>query len=173
MAPEAGELRIAKPVYATVEAWARAAYPHEGCGLLIGRFQGGLKHADGFVTLKNVLLSRDGRSVDQSVSDSGGVITRERVAAGGGQTEFLMDPAEFDRATREAERSGRDVVGIVHTHPDHPPRPSPMDASQPMLAAWSNVIVAVAKGRDVEARSWVRPDDSAPFIEERLSIVEG
>ena len=163
-------IRIQSSVVRRMEEWAKKAYPHEGCGLLIGRFNGTDKEATDFVSLSNTLLSDRGKSLEQRIKNSGGVITSER-AAQGGKTEFLMDPAEFERVSRETEKRGLDVVGIVHTHPDHPPQPSVMDASQPMLAGWSNIIVAVEKGKSVEAKSWFRNDDRSPFEEEPISIV--
>lgn len=168
------ELKMPQGLFQKIESWARAAYPHEGCGLLLGRFKGrgSQKEAGRFIGLKNMLLSENGQSLQNRIANAGGVITKERVLTGQGRTEFLMDPAEFDKVCRQAETQGQDVIGIVHTHPDHPPRPSPMDASQPMLAAWSNVIVAVKKGKAVQARSWVRVDETSPFEEERLLIVE-
>jgi len=178
MKPEAssGKARLTIPagVFSEIQQWARAAYPREGCGLLLGHFknQGLDKNVVRFVGLSNILLSENGKNLAQRIQNSGGAITHERVAAGGGKTEFLMDPAEFDRVYRQAEKEGQDVVGILHTHPDHPPKPSAMDASQPMLAGWSNVIVAVEKGVTVVARSWIRPDETTPFEEESLTIVE-
>ena len=62
------------------------------------------------------------------------------------------------------------MVGIFHTHPDHPPRPSPTDANQPMLAGWVNVIAQVIGGKFKEAKAWWRDDETAPFVETILDI---
>jgi sulfite reductase beta subunit-like hemoprotein len=40
------------------------------------------------------------------------------------------------------------------------------------LAGWSNVIVSVKKGRFVEARSWFRDEESAPFVEEPIELMK-
>jgi L-ascorbate metabolism protein UlaG (beta-lactamase superfamily) len=71
-----------------------------------------------------------------------------------------------------AEKEGLDVVGILHTHPDHPARPSATDAAQPLLAGWSNVIVSVQKGHFAEARSWYRDEETAPFVEEVIEVTK-
>ena len=68
-------------------------------------------------------------------------------------------------AQRAAEKENLDVVGLYHTHPDHPPRPSPTDESQPMLSGWINVIVAVHGGKFKEAKAWLRDDELKPFAE--------
>jgi proteasome lid subunit RPN8/RPN11 len=44
-----------------------------------------------------------------------------------------MDPASFNRAVLDAEKEGLDLVGVLHTHPDHPARPSATDAAQPLF----------------------------------------
>ncbi|ASJ07545.1 M67 family metallopeptidase [Thermococcus pacificus] len=42
-------------------------------------------------------------------------------------TEFEMDPLEMVEAIDEAEEKGLEVVGIFHSHPKCPPRPSGKD----------------------------------------------
>ncbi len=81
-----------------------------------------------------------------------------------------MDPNEFNRETLKAEKENLDIVGVIHTHPDHPPRPSKIDESQPFLAQWSNIIVAVEKGKWKEMKSWFRESDDIPFTEEQIHI---
>ena len=83
-----------------------------------------------------------------------------------------MSPSEFNREALAAEKEGLDVVGIIHTHPDHPPRPSAIDASQPFLAQWSNIIVGIDKQHKVEMKSWFRDSDNQPFVEEEIRIRE-
>src|ERR1041385_7949097 len=94
-----------------------------------------------------------------------------RQGPGAGKTEFVMNPDEFNRAMLAAEKEGLDVVGVIHTHPDHPPRPSQIDASQPFLAQWSNLIVSVEKGKTKEMKSWFREKDEDPFVEETLQVI--
>ena len=143
--------------------WADKAYPHEGCGLLIGRFnKDGGKEAARFAVLTNVLLDKKGSEAP--------TLPSERKGPGAGKTEFVMNPEEFNRETLQAEKENLDVIGVVHTHPDHPPRPSLIDASQPFLAQWSNIIVAVEKGKTKEMKSWFREIDGVPFSEEEIRI---
>ena len=143
--------------------WADAAYPHEGCGLLIGRFHSnGIKEVVRFTSLSNELLTK--------TVNNAPTLPPDRQGSGAGKTEFVMNPEEFNRETLKAEKEDLDIVGVVHTHPDHPPRPSQIDASQPLLAQWSNIIVAVEKGKTKEMKSWFRESDSEPFVEEVISI---
>lgn len=123
------------------------AYPYEGCGLLAGAFAPHKQVTTVFP------------------------LTNARKQSGGGHYEFEFEPRDVYQATQAAEQEGRDIVGVYHSHPDHPARPSATDAGQPMLAQWSNVIVAVHHGQFVEARAWVREDERSVFVEERIIVL--
>jgi proteasome lid subunit RPN8/RPN11 len=154
---------IPPAVRAAIAAWAEQAYPQEGCGLLIGQFdKGAVKRVVRLAPLTNRLLA-------DTVTNAP-TLPPGRQGAGAGKTEFYMDPAEFNAETLKAEREGNDVVGIIHTHPDHPAKPSAIDSSQPFLAQWSNIIVSVAQGRLADMKSWFRETDSEPFVEEVIAI---
>jgi proteasome lid subunit RPN8/RPN11 len=136
----------------TSESWhtlmqlAEKAYPNEGCGLLVGPLSKE-KVVQKVVSLHNVLLDE-----------------------GRGRFDFSFNPKEFMDQQLAAEREGLDVVGIFHTHPDHPPRPSATDAAQPMLSGWINIIAAVNGGKFKEAKAWWRDDEQQPFHETELVI---
>jgi proteasome lid subunit RPN8/RPN11 len=93
----------------TPESWkelqqlSEKAYPNEGCGLLVGPL-GKDKVVQKVVPLYNTLLDE-----------------------GRGRFDFSFSPKEFADAQMAAEKQNLDVVGIYHTHPDHPPRPSATD----------------------------------------------
>ena len=123
---------------------SQAAYPYEGCALLLGPYQAE-KTVTKLVMLKNT-LREEGR----------------------GRFDFAFAPDEFMHAQLAAEKENLDVVGIFHTHPDHPAQPSPTDAAQPMLSGWINVIASVHGGNFKEARAWWRDDDWRPFEETEL-----
>ena len=148
--------------------WSESCYPYEGCGVLVGRFlPGGVRRVERFVPLANQL--REKKAARPGVLDAARDTLGKR-ADTEGQFEFVMDPAAFNRAVLDAEKEGLDLVGVLHTHPDHPARPSATDAAQPLLAGWSNVIVSVRQGRFDEARSWYRDEENAPFIEEPIEL---
>jgi proteasome lid subunit RPN8/RPN11 len=123
-----------------------AAYPHEGCGLIGGAADGDARRTVRVVPIPN---ARD---------DS----PRNR---------YLIEPDAFRRAQAELDRDGLDVIGVYHSHPDHPARPSPFDQEH----AWprlSYLIVAVAGGAAQDARSWILEDDRGRFVEEQIIIEE-
>lgn len=150
-----------------LKAWAEKCYPYEGCAVLVGRFgHGTSKRVERVVPIPNILHERQKNAA--AVLETASATLGKRVNSGG-EFEFVMDPAAFNKAALEAEKNGWDVVGILHTHPDHPAMPSATDAAQPCLAVWSNVIVKVDQGRFVEARSWVRQEENQPFQEEKIA----
>jgi proteasome lid subunit RPN8/RPN11 len=134
--------RLAIPTALQVQlrAYAAAAYPHEACGLLLGRADGEQTRVERVTKARNLAVER----------------ARDR---------YTLDPKDFLAAELEAAGLGLDVVGVWHSHPDHPAEPSATD----LAAAWSGysyVIVSVQDGRAVQARSWRLHQDR--FVEERL-----
>ena len=131
---------------AAMRRHGEADYPAEACGLIGGTREDGRKVAVQLVPLGN------------QRTDS----ARNR---------YLIDPESFRRAQERLERDGLDVLGVYHSHPDHPPEPSAYDREH----AWpwlSYVIVAVARGRAGRMRSWVLKDDRSGFDEEPITIEE-
>lgn len=121
----------------------RAAYPREGCGLLVGRLEGG---AGDTVRITAVHPTAN-------VHDSGR------------PDRFEVDPAVRIRLMR-ALRGGPDaLVGHVHSHPDAPAVPSETDrhhAFEPDLI-WLIVGLAGADDPSPELRAWaVVPAQTAP-----------
>ncbi|MBI4396321.1 MAG: M67 family metallopeptidase [Elusimicrobia bacterium] len=156
-------------VLETIKKWSEKCYPFEGCGLLLGRFGPESRTSvERFAPLSNLLKDRGENQPQQAIEIASDVLGRR--VEGHGEYEFVMDPGEFQRISREAERENLDVVGVLHTHPDHPARPSQTDAAQPLLSGWSNVIVKVDQGRFIEARSWLRQEESLPFEEEQIIL---
>lgn len=124
-----------------IAGWAASAYPHEGCGLLLGR--------------------RDGRETRVVAVRPARNIRTERA-----RDRYEIDPADYLAAETAASDAGIEVVGIWHSHPDHPARPSPTDRES-AWAGWSYVIAAVAAGDVTELRSW-RLNGDGCFEEEEI-----
>jgi proteasome lid subunit RPN8/RPN11 len=71
----------------------------------------------------------------------------------------------------EAERLGLSLIGVFHSHPDHPDQPSEFDRqwAQPFF---SYIITSVEAGKAVESRSWRLEEDRSQFVEEIIQITE-
>ena len=94
--------------------------------------------------------------------------TREESAR---RTRYLIGPKEYLQAELEADRRGLDVVGVFHSHPDHPNSPSEFDRewAQPQF---SYVITSIGAGRAQASRCWRLQDDRSSFVEEEIQITE-
>ncbi len=131
---------------AAIRRHGEADYPAEACGLIGGAIEGDRKVAIQLVPLAN-----------------------QRSASA--RNRYLIDPESFRRAQEKLDRDGLEVIGVYHSHPDHPPAPSTFDREH----AWpwlSYVIVAVTSGRAGELQSWVLSDDRGTFHDEALIIEE-
>ena len=122
-----------------LERAARAAYPREACGLLIGKRQG---------EKTEVVHVEEGRNLNRE-----------------GEDRFELDPADHLRCDERARAGGLDIVGIWHTHPDHAARPSRFDLER-AWEAWSYVILSVGPSRVEDVRSWRLVNDA--FREEEI-----
>jgi proteasome lid subunit RPN8/RPN11 len=126
-----------------IQAHGAQAYPEEGAGLLLGEILAGGRQVHGLLEFANA---------------------REDSAR---HNRYLLTPQDYLQGELEAARRGLDVVGVFHSHPDHPNRPSEFDRewAMPFL---SYVITSVHAGRAVESRSWLLDEDRSKFSEEPI-----
>jgi proteasome lid subunit RPN8/RPN11 len=142
-------MRIAPGVLAEIRRHLAAAYPTEGCGLLLGT-----RTPNGDVVVRR----------QQPVPN-------RRAEDGGARTRYLIGPEDFLTAERDARQASLLVVGAYHSHPDVPARPSAYDTEQ----AWPwccYLIVSVARGDVREERVWELRDDRSGFVERDLEVKE-
>ena len=120
-------------------------YPHECCGFLFGTLVGGTQQIV------------EGRRQSNARTES-----RE--------VRFLITPEDFRAAEKYARQSGRQMLGIYHSHPDDEARPSDYDREH----AWpwySYLILSVSRGTAGDLNAWQLRDDRSGFdavdLEER------
>lgn len=123
-------------------AHAEEIYPRECCGLLVGRSAGGTRLA--------TELHRTGNLNTERAHDR-----------------YILDPQDWQRIDAAARAKGLDIVGIYHTHPDHPSEPSKFDLDH-AWEGYSYVVVEVARGRVASWRSWVKQDER--FVQEESRV---
>ena len=112
-------LILSQELYDSLRAHGEETYPHECCGILLGR------------------------------ADAGGVHVSELIRAGNTRTDsahnrYHIAPGELIRAQREGRAKGLDIVGFYHSHPDHPAHWSQTDFAEAHWFGCSYVITAVA-----------------------------
>ncbi|MBI4790868.1 MAG: M67 family metallopeptidase [Chloroflexi bacterium] len=138
-------LIISSDTFASITAHLQAAYPNEGVGLLLGRADGAQKTAQAALLLPN------------------------RFEADEQHHRYLVTAQDMLDGETQAEQRGLDVIGIVHSHPDHPAQASEFDREF-ALPWYSYLIVSVPKGLPDAARAWVLADDRSRFVEEEFVI---
>jgi proteasome lid subunit RPN8/RPN11 len=123
-------LKISQHAYAALRHHGEQTYPHECCGVLLGRF------ADG------------GTKTVTRVASCGN--TREDSP----QNRYQIDPKELIRIQREGRERGEEIVGFYHSHPDHPARCSVTDLAEAHWFGCSYVITSVEKGKAAATNSF-------------------
>ena len=64
---------------------------------------------------------------------------------------YEIEGREFIKADKEAARKGLQIIGIYHSHPDHPAIPSDFDTEH-AWCGYSYLIAAVENGIKIEIR---------------------
>jgi proteasome lid subunit RPN8/RPN11 len=112
-------------------------YPHECCGFMLG------SAADGTQRIREIRGQPNERTESK-------------------ENRFVISPGQFKAAETYARKAGLQLVGIYHSHPDSPARPSEYDRDH----AWpwfSYIIVSVKKGKADDAFAWQLKDDRSGF----------
>src|SRR5258705_7514938 len=133
-------LSVPSAILHSIHAHGEAAYPNEGAGLLLGT------------------VTPDGKTVADILP-----LTNEW-EAGEQYHRYMITAQDMLRGETEAARRGLDVVGIFHSHPDHPAQPSVMDRDW-ALPFFSYVITSVEKAQAVISRAWLLREDRSAFDE--------
>ena len=122
-------LKIAQSELDSLRRHGEETYPHECCGILLGRIDGDTR------TVQVVL--RAGNTRTDSPHDR-----------------YHIDPRELVAAQRRAREQGLDIVGFYHSHPDHPARWSATDLAEAHWYGCSYTITSVEKGRAAVTNSF-------------------
>lgn len=83
---------------------------------------------------------------------------------------YWIAPEDMLAAMRYAHSHALDVIGVYHSHPDHPAIPSECDR-QLAWQQYSYVIVSVEQGTAKDCRSWAL-DDRHQFQPEDIWVIE-
>ena len=122
-------LRISRSHYDALRQHGEETYPHECCGVLLGRFDGDQR----VVTS----VARCGNTRDDSPHNR-----------------YNIDPRELIHIQREGRERGEDIVGFYHSHPDHPAMWSATDFAEAHWFGCSYVITSVEKGKAAVTNSF-------------------
>lgn len=146
-------LTIAADLLAICHNHARRCYPEECCGLLLGKDQQVLE----VWQTENSWTEDFGDRLLANSSKNNSRLNR-----------FAIDPKDLLAAQKFARTNGLEIIGIYHSHPNHPAIPSESDRA----IAWdiySYVIMSVTANDVLATRSWILNGDRQ-FIEEKIIL---
>jgi proteasome lid subunit RPN8/RPN11 len=138
-----GDIDLSMSANDQIREYAAAAYPNEGCGVLVGRFAGG--------------------RVEALEATSGANLNTDRA-----RDRYLLDPEDILRADHDARARGLDIVGFWHSHPDHPARPSQFDTDHAWVDYVYIIVNTTADGAN-DLNGFTLGEEGGPF--EKLPLV--
>lgn len=130
-----------------IEQHGETTYPDEGAGVLLGHIDN--RHA----VIVDIL------PLENSFESS----QRRR--------RYLIDARAMMEAEMAAEDRQLEVVGIFHSHPDHPAQPSEYDLEH-SLPWFLYIITSIEAGNASSSRAWRLLDDRSQFEEIQFNIDE-
>jgi proteasome lid subunit RPN8/RPN11 len=114
---------------------AEGGYPNEVCGVLFG------KELDGKRVIMNTMPIENTFEEDEQYH------------------RFRITPQAMLAAEKLARHDGMDVLGVYHSHPNAPARPSQYDADHAAWTTWTYIILSVQDSKVVDTRMWKLRDD--------------
>ena len=142
-------LSIRHSDYEALRAHGEETYPHECCGVLLGKSNPG--------SLNRVhQIFRAGNTRTDSAHNR-----------------YNIAPQELVKIQRQARALGLDIIGFYHSHPDHPAQWSPTDFAEAHWINCSYVITAVEKGKAAITNSFLllgTTEDDKMFHDEAIEI---
>jgi proteasome lid subunit RPN8/RPN11 len=134
-------LKLTQNVMDAISKHGEEAFPNECCGFLFGD-------------------ENDGRFINLS--------TRvENSKEGNQRRRFEISPINYLKAERFALENNTTLLGIYHSHPDHPAIASEHDLEK-ALPYFSYVIVSILDGKFEDIKSWKLQNEKREFYEEDL-----
>ena len=142
-------LKISESVYSQVRKHGEETYPHECCGVLLGK-----------------------------ALEAGNEVT-EAIRAGNTRTDsahnrYHIAPQELISIQRQARDRDLDIVGFYHSHPDHPAQWSPTDLEEAHWLGCSYVITQVMRGRAAQTNAFLlagEAEESKRFEPQMIEIL--
>jgi proteasome lid subunit RPN8/RPN11 len=137
-------LQINEQALTHIHDHALADYPNECCGFLYGEN----------MPARQISLIRKVKNVKQ----------------GDQRRRFEISPLDYLAAENYALENNLELLGIYHSHPNHPARPSEHDRVQ-AVEVFSYIITSVTEDKINDTTSWRLTGDKQ-FKEEQLNILK-
>jgi proteasome lid subunit RPN8/RPN11 len=137
-------IEITDQIRMQINANGEGAYPEEGAGFLLG--------VDGENRQVRAILPLNNARED-----------------GARNNRYLITAQDYLHGEQKAAEMGLDLIGVFHSHPDHPDQPSEFDR-QWALPWFSYIITRIQDGKAAGSRSWRLSEDRSRFDEEQILI---
>ena len=134
-------LKISEAAAQVMQQDAEKAYPNECCGFFYGK-----EESDRLI--QEAVPVQNSKEGDQ----------RRR---------FEISPLDYMKAERYAAEQGVSLLGVYHSHPDHPAHPSEHDLKQ-AVPYFSYIIYSVQQGKMANVTSWRLKEEEKAFEEESI-----
>lgn len=136
---EARALTFSDQAVAAANESAVSAYPEECCGFLYGSDRGPTIRVEAARAVEN--RQREKRT-----------------------HHYFITPEQYLEGEEFADRSGTTLVGIYHSHPDHPAIPSQKDL-EGALPGFVYLILSIRQGATADRKWWELSNDRSRFSE--------
>jgi proteasome lid subunit RPN8/RPN11 len=140
-------VKISEKAWHSIVSDLEEAYPDEGCGFVFGH-DNGIRSIERAVRVVNVKKENKRRR-------------------------FEISPLDYMKAEKYAAENNTTLLGVYHSHPDHPAAPSEHDLRQ-AVPFFSYIIVSVKEGKFDKFTSWQLNEngqfDEEDIINEKISI---
>lgn len=134
------KLKISSDALADMQKHAEATYPDECCGFFYGKND----EIREILEAKEVINSKEGDK----------------------KRRFEIHPKDYMKAERFALENDTTLLGVYHSHPEHPAIPSEHDLRQAQ-PFFSYIIISVKSEKAVDTRSW-QLNNEGQFEEEKI-----
>jgi proteasome lid subunit RPN8/RPN11 len=122
------ELQLPQHVYRQLRQHGEDAYPHEGCGVLVGVSNDGARQIIAAVPARNISTTP--------------------------ANHYEIAPRDLIRIERESRLANLEIAGFYHSHPNHPAHWSQTDLAEAHWLGCSYVITEIREGAAVATRSF-------------------
>jgi proteasome lid subunit RPN8/RPN11 len=136
-------IQISEQIHEELKIDALNTFPDECCGFILGKEDGEERVIEEIIVVKNI-------------------------KEGDKRRRFEISPLDYLKAEKYAENKNLTLLGIYHSHPNHPSVPSEHDrvVAQPYF---SYIILSVTENEVVSTQSWVL-NDKFQFEEEKVLV---
>lgn len=137
------KVKVIKNALEEMQAHAESTFPNECCGFMFG----------------------DDREVRRVTA----IMSVNNSKQGNQRRRFEISALDYIKAEKFALENKIALLGVYHSHPNHPAKPSKHDLKQ-AVPYFSYIIISVMDGKEEKTTSW-RLNQNEEFEEEHITIL--